>query len=896
MGSTMATDDERRPDPDALLRQTVRREARGALRIFLGAAPGVGKTYAMLCAARERVAAGEDVVIGIVESHGRAETEALCEGMVRLPLARMTHHGRTFEEFDPDAALARRPAILLVDELAHRNIPGSRHPRRYQDIEELLDAGIDVWTTVNVQHLESLNDAVARITGVRMRETVPDALLERARDVSLVDLTPDELLKRLRQGKVYVPEQARAAMEGYFSEPNLNALRELALQTMAERVDSDVRDAMGASGETGPWPVRPHLLVALSGGSEDAALVRAAHRLAERRRAAWRAVYVDRGHDDPERRLAVENAFAQVNRLGGETRRLYGYDRLQELLDYARQHNVTTLVVGRSRPSGWRLWRRPLARRLLTSGGAFDLVVVAETERRPRWRARHRFSPGSWTAGIVALGATLAALGLALSVQNWFSLADLSLLFLGAVLISALLAGTGAAMCSALLGSLAFNFFFTEPKLTLVMVERDQILTVVFFLAVAVAVGQLAGRGRRRLLALRESRDQTHRLLAYVQSLAVATDGDSVRQVGLKTLEQWLHVPVAFLERQAGAEGVRVSQAEPPATRLPEAALLAAAWSWQHAKPSGQGTDTLSGQGWRLLPLKEHGHVLGIVALNLEQREALLSPEEEALLATLLSQLAMALERTRLMADLGAARLSEENERLRSALLASVSHDLRTPLASIIGSASTLRELEAQLTETDRYELLDGILGESERLNRYIQNLLDMTRLGHGTLKIERDWVALDDLIAAAIKRLGPQLEGHELVCSWPDDLPLLYVHPALIEQAFVNILDNAARFSPVHGRLTIVAGMESDWLWLRVIDQGPGIPADLRERVFDMFFTGGEGDRGRHGSGLGLAICRGMIGAHGGQIRALVSPTGEGTCIEIRLPLESNTMEAGDG
>ncbi|RAR59509.1 two-component system sensor histidine kinase KdpD [Onishia taeanensis] len=892
----MSSDAERRPDPDALLKQTARREARGSLRVFLGAAPGVGKTYTMLCAARERASAGDDVVIGIAESHGRVQTEALCEGLPRLPLAQLTHHGRTFEEFDLDAALARHPRILLVDELAHRNIPGSRHSRRYQDIEELLDAGIDVWTTVNVQHIESLNDAVARITSVRMRETVPDALLERARDISLVDLTPDELLERLRQGKVYVPEQARAAMDGYFSEPNLNALRELALQTMAERVDSDVRDAMGASAKPGPWPVRPHLLVALSGGSEDAALIRAAHRLAERRRATWRAVYVDRGHDAPERRLATEQAFALVSRLGGEARRLYGQDRLQELLDYARQHNVTTLMVGRSRPSGWRFWRRPLARRLLTSGGVFDLVVVAEAERRPRWYPRHRPFHVSFPASAIAFGSTLAFLGLALSVENWLSLADLSLLFLGAVLVSAALAGTGAAMLSALLGFLAFNFFFTEPRLTLVMVEQDQLLTVVFFLAVAVTVGQLAGRGRRRLLALRESRDQTHRLLEYVQALSVATDYESVRQVGLKTLERWLNVPVAFLQRTPGANGVQVSQAEPASVLLSDTALHAAGWSWQHAKPSGKGTDTLSGQGWRLVPLVERGAVLGVIALALEQRDTTLSLEEEALLTTLLSQLAMALVRTRLVEDLGAARLSEENERLRSALLASVSHDLRTPLSSIIGSASTLRELEAQLTDTDRHELLDGILGESERLNRYIQNLLDMTRLGHGTLKIERDWVALDDLLAAAVKRLGAQLEGLELVRHWPHDLPLLYVHPALIEQALVNILDNAVRFSPKKGRLNITAGVQDEWLWIRIIDQGPGIPAERREEVFDMFFTGGEGDRGRHGSGLGLAICRGMVGAHGGQIRALPSPTGEGTCIEVRLPIEPNDMEGSDG
>lgn len=891
----MISDSERRPDPDALLK-TARPEARGSLRVFLGAAPGVGKTYTMLRTARERVAHGEEVVIGVVECHGRAETAGLCEGLERLPPATLTHRGRSFGEFDLDAALRRRPAVLLVDELAHRNIPGSRHPRRYQDIEELLEAGIDVWTTVNVQHLESLNDAVARITGIRMRETVPDALLQRARDVSLVDLTPEELLERLAQGKVYVPEQARAAMQGYFSVANLNALRELALQAMAERVDSDVRDAMGASGQRGPWPVRPHLLVALGGGGEDLALVRAAHRLAERRRATWRAVHVDKGPDDPRRRRHLEQAFALVARLGGEARWLNGQDRVAELLDYAREHNVTTLVVGRSRASPWRPWRRPLAERLLRRGGAFDLVVAAEADARPpRLPLWHRLGRPATRGPLLALGSTLAALGLAWGLEPWLVLADLSLLFLAAVLVSAALAGTAAAMLSAGLGFLAFNFFFTEPRLSLAMVERDQLLTVLFFLAVALGVGQLAGRARRRLLALRTSREQTHRLLEYAQALSVATDHDQVREIGVTTLERWLRVPVVFLTRDPGAAGLTVARALPGGTRLDEAAMSAAAWSWQQGRASGQGTQTLAAQAWRFLPLRERDTVLGVVGLQLAVREAPLNLEQEAQLDALIGQLSLALERTRLVSELGEARLSEENERLRSALLSSVSHDLRTPLASIIGSASTLRELEAQLDAHDRHELLDGILTESERLNRYIQNLLDMTRLGHGTLKIERDWVAFSDLAAAALKRLGSALAGLSVERDWDEALPLLHVHPALIEQALVNVIDNAARFSPPEGRLRISARARDEALGIQILDEGPGIPADRRERVFDMFFTGGDGDRGRHGSGLGLAICRGMVGAHGGSIAAQPAPWGRGTAIVITLPLTASPEEETD-
>ncbi|MCE8002779.1 ATP-binding protein [Billgrantia ethanolica] len=636
-------------------------------------------------------------------------------------------------------------------------------------------------------------------------------------------------------------------------------------------------------------PVRPQLLVALGGRSEeDAALVRAAHRHAQREGIAWRAVHVDNGRAGVRQRLALDQTLALVSRLGGEVRILQGAGRARELHEYAVEQGVATLMVGRTRPSGWRLWRRPLAERLLHHGGAYDLVVVAEARPRPRFRHVPGWRSLGWREVGVVAGCFLGAVAMAWALEYWLELANLSLIFLAAVLASAALAGTRAAMISAVLGFLAFNFLFTRPRFSLAMVEREQLLTVIFFLLVAVVVGQLAGSARQRLMALRSSREQTHRLLTFSRALSVATDREQVRDAGVTTLERWLGVPVAFLDEDEAGAGLSLRYALPANVRLSPAEEAAAAWSWQHRKPSGAGTATQPGLRWRFIPLVEQQRVLGILGLELAVRERPLGPDQETMIVTLTRQLGMALERTRLVAELGASRLSEENERLRSALLSSVSHDLRTPLASIIGSASSLRELEPQLSRTDRRELLDGILAESERLNRYIQNLLDMTRLGHGGLKLERDWVSLDDLVTAALRRLGKALEGVQVERDGAAGLPLLYVHPALIEQALVNVIDNAIRFSPANGRVGILAGLDGagSRLEIRITDEGPGIPPEQREEVFDMFFTGGEGDRGRHGSGLGLAICRGMLGAHGGSVEALPGPDGRGTAIVMRLPL----------
>ncbi|MET0330593.1 MAG: sensor histidine kinase KdpD [Dyella sp.] len=856
------------------------------LKVFLGAAPGVGKTYAMLSAALELKRQGVDVVVGLVETHGRIETEALLAGLEVLPRRALRYRGHDFTEFDLDAALARRPALILVDELAHRNLPGGRHERRWQDIAELLDAGIEVYTALNVQHLESLNDQVRRITGVTVRETVPDAFLDRARDIVLVDLPPRELIARLRQGKVYVPETAAAALDAFFSPTNLAALRELSVDTVAGHVDSDLRGHMLARGTA--MPVRRRVLAAIDGYAQSDYLVRVARRIAERRGAPWSVAFVDSGVPlEPQRRERLEAAMRLARRLGGDTVVLRGHAIAEELLAHADREGVGQILLGRTRERVLaRIFGRSLTQQLLRRGAHLELTIIATPAERAVSRQRLQIPGGRGTLGEYAYASvvTLVAFGLSFIADRYLSVANLALIFLTAVLVVAVRTRMAVAVYTAVVSFLGYNFFFAPPRYTLAITNSDDVLAVTLFLLAALICSRLATRLSSQVESLRAAHAHARTLLALGQRLAASTDTESIREVGAAALARGLRCDVAVLSRDA-LQVMRVSAAVPRGRELSAQDLAAADWSERHAEPAGRYTDTLNAAPSWVLPLGADDRKLGAVALRFADDESEPGPERRSLALAMVQDISQALERARLAEELEGARVQGETERLRNALLSSVSHDLRSPLASIIGAAGTLSSYEQQLPASERKELLEAILGEGQRLDRYIQNLLDMTRLGHGTLKLNRDWIDAAEIVIAAMGRLRKLFPEQRVETELPADTVLLHVHPALIEQALFNILENAARFSPAGEPIRVSVRAQEQQLLIDVGDRGPGIPEEERARIFDMFYSVARGDRAPQGTGMGLAICRGMIGAHGGSVEAL-PVNGIGTTIRITLPL----------
>jgi two-component system sensor histidine kinase KdpD len=849
--------------------------------VFLGAAPGVGKTYAMLVRAREQVKRGTDLVIGIVETHGRSETAALTEGLPQQSRRCIEYQGRVLEELDLDALLARKPALVLVDELAHRNVPGSRHERRWQDVEELLGAGIDVWTTVNVQHLESLNDMIMRITGVRVSETVPDAVFDQLNDIVLVDIPPRELVERLQQGKVYLPEQATQALQAFFSPSNLTALRELAMQTAAEHVDNALRERHAARGQAGT-PVRRRVLVAIDGGGQSEYLVRVARRLAERRGAPWTVVTVQRRAFDETTQQEVDQAFALARRLGGDTELLHGPGIADALLDYAGHNGVSTLVLGRTRERPLaRMFNRTLTQQVIQHGAHLEINIVST----PLARARARRASHGMRAGLgrhdvlMALTATIAAVSLAWMAERWVGLDDLSMVFIVAVVLVATRTRMTAAVLTAGLCFLGYNFFFIEPRFTFSIGARQGVVTVFLFLVAALVAGRLASRLRMQVLALRAANRHTTALQTLGRNLSTAADFGQVLHAGRLSLERALDGQ-AWLRLGEDIEAA-------PSAALAETDLAAATWTQRHGSASGRGTDTLAGASWWFAPMKagEQGSI-GVVGVRLERAGDRLGFEQRRLAEAMIEDIAQAALRTRLVADLEQARVGTETERLRSALLSSVSHDLRSPLAAMIGSAGSLAGYAEAMPAEDRRALLDTILTEGERLDRYIQNLLDMTRLGHTGLSLNRDWIGVDELIGSAARRLQRYQPSVRLDMTLAPDLPMIWVHPALVEQAVFNVLENAAKFSPPGAAVKVDARLADGGLRIDVSDAGPGIPEAERARIFDMFYSVERGDRGRQGTGLGLTICQGMIGAHGGSVQAFPGPDGNGTLIRLTLPL----------
>jgi len=776
-----------------------------------------------------------------------------------------------------------RPSLALVDELAHSNAPGSRHAKRWQDVLELLEAGIDVYTTVNVQHLESLNDQVRGITGVQVRETVPDWVLHQADDILLIDLPPRELLERLREGKVYVPEQARAAIDAFFTQTNLTALRELAMQTAAARVDADLHRRHRLQGQTAP-AVRGRLLVGIDGDAYAEGLVRHAARVAERRHLPWSVVHVDTGASRGEVQLGyLQSAQQLAERLGGEVVELRDERVARTLIEHAVERRATLVLVGSG--GARQVWkfsmRRSIAEQLIKGGRGLEISVLGQEPALAAVPVRTTATL-DWRQYLLAALATLTATGVALMLSRYLALPNISLVFLAAVLVVAVRSSLGPALACAGLSFVLYDFLFIPPTFTFIVARQEDVLTLMFFLLMAVLAGNLASRQRRQLQALRQTQAQTTALLDLSRQLSAATDVQAVGAAAVRQLQLVANLEAVIATR--GKQGKWMFIGSEPLLAEPERG--AAEWAFKHGQPAGKGTDTLPSGQWWWLPLSGDGQPLGLLGI----RQLGVDPaglQKRRLIAALAQPLAQALGRATLAQELEAARLHGQTEELRSALLASVSHDLRTPLTAMRGSIDSLASLGHSMSEADRQELLEATRDEAERLDRYIQNLLDMTRLGHGGLKLIRDWTTPADIIASALQRLHRVLADLRLEVLVPDDLPLLYVHPALVEQALVNVLENAARFSPPQGRLQIAVSTGAGTLRFIVSDEGPGVPEAERERIFDMFYTAARGDRGGPGTGLGLAICQGMIGAHGGRVLVADGLGGRGASVTLELPLQ---------
>ncbi|MCJ2025785.1 sensor histidine kinase [Methylobacterium sp. J-067] len=887
--------DPNRPSPDALLDAARREErGRGRLKVFLGAAPGVGKTYELLTIGRARLKAGADVVVGVVETHGRAETEALLDGFETIPRIRVPYHGTVLQEMDLDALLARRPDLALVDELAHTNAPGSRHPKRYQDVEELLDAGIDVLTTLNIQHVESLNDVVAAITRIRVRETVPDSVLDRADDIEVVDLNPDDLIQRLKDGKVYVPANAERALNHYFSRGNLTALRELALRRTADRVDDELISYMRANAIAGPWAAGERLLVCLNEDPRGGSLVRYAKRLADRLHAPWTALVVEGARSaslTEAQRDRIADALRLADRLGGDAVTIPGGRRVAEdILAYARSANVNHIVVGKaSRSWLFELLNGSVVHDLVRGSGAISVHVVpgeamapeAAKSRGIAVAAARREGFGPY---LFAMLVTATGLGLALAAQPSLGSENADLFLLTGVVAVAIRSGLGPSLAAVVAASLAYNFFFLPPLYTFTIADPSNVAAFVLFTIVAVLVSNLAARSRLTAVISQSRARATERLYGFSRKLAGCGTLDDVLWATCAQIAAMLNVRTVLLLPEN--DTVTVHAGYPPEDRLDEADLAAARWAFDNDRPAGRGADTLPGARRLFIPMRTGRGTIGVVGLDADGTGPILTPEDRRLLDALADMGALAIERVRLVEDLDKAERAAETDRLRQALLTSISHDLRTPLSSVLGAASTLRDLEAALPPEAKADLLGTIIEESERLNRFIANLLDMTRLEAGAVAPNLALQDVGEIIDTALRRVDKVLRGHRVVVDVEPDLPALRLDPVLFEQVLVNILDNAAKYAPEGSVVTVRARRAGSQLRIEVTDEGDGLPEADTERVFDKFYRARKGDRVRAGTGLGLAISRGFVEAMGGRVTAANRRDRLGACFTISLPV----------
>jgi two-component system sensor histidine kinase KdpD len=889
---------EERPDPDQLLERVQAdeaRRARGKLKIFFGAAAGVGKTYAMLEAARAQQAAGVDVAIGWVETHGRAETEALLPGLEQLPPRLVEYRGTTLREFDLDAALARHPTLILVDELAHTNAPGSRHAKRWQDVTELLAAGIDVYTTLNVQHLESLNDVVARVTEVPTRETVPDSILEEAAEVELVDLPPDDLIRRLKEGKVYFPEQAGEAVRRFFRKGNLIALRELALRTTAARVDAQMEVYRRDHAVPGIWPVAERILVCVSPSPLAARVVRAARRMAAGMRAEWIVAYVETPGQtqlpkaDQDR---VVQTLRLAEQLGAETVTLTGHDVASEVLSYARRRNVTRIVLGKPARPRWReLLFGSVVNDLVRQSGDIDVNVITGEREGPQPHAAERPAPPvDWAGYAKAVAVVAACTGVAALMFPRFAPANLIMVYLLGTVLAAWRLGRGPSILVSVLSVAAFDFFFVTPYLTFAVSDTQYLVTFAVMLAVAVVISTLTTRVRAQADASRQRERRTAALYSMTRDLVSQQGLDELLRAATRHVAEVFGSRVAVFLRDPDGRLVARAGGLGPGTDDPSERAVAQ-WVQEHGQMAGRGSATLPGARALYLPLTAARGTVGVLGVEPTSGETTpATPEQLHLLETFAAQTALAIERVALVDEAQHAHLRSETERLRNSLLSAVSHDLRTPLATITGSASALVEHGAELDAAAQRELAQAIHEEADRLNRLVQNLLEMTRLESGGIRVGKDWEPLEEVVGSALARVEKRLGDRRVDIQLPPDLPLVPLDPLLIEQVLINILDNAIKYTPAGSPIEISASTEDREVHVVVADRGPGFEPGEETLVFEKFYRGHAAGT-RSGAGLGLAIARGIVEAHGGQITA-ETRAGGGALFRFSLPLAAAPPE----
>lgn len=892
---------EKRPSPDALL-EAARREGSqaGRLKIFVGAAPGVGKTYEMLQSARAKLRAAVDVVVGVVETHGRAETEALLKGLEIVPRQRLEYRGQFLEEMDLDAIIARRPQLVLVDELAHTNAPGSRHPKRYLDVQELLDRGVDVYTAVNIQHIESLNDVVAQITHVRVRETVPDSIFDQADAIELIDLTPDDLIQRLKEGKVYVPKQAERALEHYFSPGNLTALRELALRRTAERVDEQLLSHMQANAIAGPWPAGERILVCVSEDPRASGLVRYTKRLADRLHAPWTAISIEtrrslRFSDKERDRLADTLRLAES--LGAEALTIPGVGRriADDVVEFAQANNVTHIVIGKSARSRWfELTRGSVVHDLVRRAGNISVHVIAgnelANEPAPKTAVQTAarqpsFDPQPYAKALAITAVSLVAAEL---IQPSFGVENVDLVFLTAVVGVAVRYGLGPSLLTSVVASLCYNFFFMPPFYTFTIADPTNIAAFFFFMVIALIVSNVAARVRTQADTAISRIRTTEQLYAFSRKLAGTGTLDDVLWASAYQTALMLKVRVVLLLPEEGL--LTVKSGYPPEDQLDAADLAAANWAWSNDRPAGRGSDTLPGAKRLFLPMRTGRGPIGVIGIDNDRTGPLLTPDNRRLLDALVDQGALAIERVLLVEDMDRVKRTVESERLRSALLTSISHDLKTPLASVLGAASTMRDLAGALSAAEKRDLLATVIEESERLNRFIANLLDMTKLESGAIVPNTALHDLGEIVGSALRRASKILVRHKVSLDLAADLPMLELDPVLFEQVLFNLIDNAAKYSPPGTTLTISSKREKNQVILQILDEGEGIPPGEIESVFDKFYRAQKGDHVRPGTGLGLAISRGFVEAMHGTISASNRSDRSGAVLTIRLPVPAET------